>query len=89
MGSEKSLLRNEKGVLHVPGGMIGGKIQRLEIVIVILDFRPVRDSEPHGDENGLYFVHRLHHGVLCTAILAPARQREIQDLSPPGARDEG
>jgi hypothetical protein len=59
MRSEKPFLRDEESVLHVPGRVILGNIERFEIVIVILHVRAARDLEPHAEENIDNFVHHL------------------------------
>ena len=41
----------EQGVLRVPGGMIGGKVEGTEVVEVVFDLGPLGDAEPHGDED--------------------------------------
>jgi len=40
----------EEGVVAVPGGVILGDVQGLEVVVVEFDFRAVEDAVPHRDE---------------------------------------
>ena len=49
----------EKSVLHVASRMVGGKIKRFKVVIIVFDFRSVGNSETDADENFLYFVEGL------------------------------
>src|SRR3989338_3515707 len=51
MGPEHALLRDEKGILHVPRGMILGHIEGLEIMIVILDVGAAGNLESHPQKN--------------------------------------
>ena len=43
--------RHVQGVLHGPRGMVLGDVQRLEVVPVVLDLRPLDDAEPQTEEH--------------------------------------
>src|ERR1043165_9646266 len=50
MGSEHPIVGYKTSILHVAGGMILGKIKRLEIMVIILNVRSTRDFEPHAPQ---------------------------------------
>ena len=49
--AQQEIFRDIEGILHVAGGMIGGRIERREIVVVVLDLRPFKDLETHAREH--------------------------------------
>ena len=42
---------DEERVLHVARRMVGGNVERLEVVVVVLDFRPLGDLEAQSAED--------------------------------------
>ena len=77
VGAEQRVLAQIEGVLHVAGGMVAGKVQRLEVVIVVLDLRPLghREAQPHEDGDDLVVDDR--EGVQRALDRAAPRQREV------------
>ena len=60
--------------------MVGGRVERVEIVVRTLDFRPVYDRKAHADENFADAVlHRVQR-VQPSAGLLTARQRDVELL---------
>ena len=57
----------EERVLHVARRVVRREIQRLEVVVVVLDLRSVGDAEPHRDEDRLDLVERLGERMLRAA----------------------
>ena len=52
VGAEQHLFGHEQGVLHVPGRMVLGKVQGLEVVVIQLDLGAFGDVEAHAAEDG-------------------------------------
>ena len=49
--AQQEIVRDIEGILHVAGGVIGGRIERREVVVVVLDLRPFKDLKPHAREH--------------------------------------
>ena len=64
-------------VVHVHCRMIGRKVQRAEVVPLVLGLGPGRDREAQITEDRLDFLHHDRDGVLGTAPLAASGHREI------------
>ncbi len=52
-------------------------VQRLEVVKIVLDFRPLLDSETHLGKQGFDALHGARYRVQATAALAASRQGNI------------
>ena len=50
MGPEHMGIVDIKGIVHRPGGMMGRYIECLEIVVVVLYFRPLHNLKAHSGE---------------------------------------
>ena len=61
----------KEGVLHVPCGVLGRKIQRRKVVPVVLHFRALSHGESHAAKNVDEFVANLTHGVVRAREAAP------------------
>ena len=60
LGTQQEIIRQVEGVLHVPGGVILGHVQRLEDVVIRFHLRAVHHIEAHGLED---IEHVLKHRV--------------------------
>src|SRR6267143_4295142 len=60
----RSLPRDEQSILGVSRRVVGRKIQRLKVVIVRLDDRPLGDGIPQLLKHGDDLVHRLDNRML-------------------------
>ena len=76
-------MAQKKGVLHVPGRVIRRKIERFEIVIVVLYLRTVGRGESHRSENRLDFLQSRPAGALRDHLL-----RGVPGLWHPVGRDD-
>ena len=61
-------------------GMVGRKVQRLEIVVVAFDLRPFGDRITHGDEDGDDLVHRAQHRMAHAELAVNAGQGHVDAL---------
>jgi hypothetical protein len=64
MGAQQELGRNIERILHIPGRVIGGHIQRLKVIVVALDFRSPSHLEAKAGKNFLDFIENRVKGVL-------------------------
>ena len=71
----------EERVLHVPCRVVGRKVERAEVVVVVLDLRAVRDGEPHGDEDLLDLVEDLGQRVPAAGEPGPSGEREVERVA--------
>ena len=67
----------EQGVLHVARGMVGRKVQRLEIVVIGLDLGALGNRVAKIAEHAHHLVHRADHGVLGAKWTSDAGQGDI------------
>ena len=68
-----------EGVLHVPGGVIGRDVERLEVVPVELDLRPGGDLVAEAGEDGGDLVGGPGERVpVAAGQEAPPRQRDVE-----------
>ena len=51
MGAQNDIVFDIKRVLHIPGGMIFGNIQGLEIIVIQFDFRTFDDGKPKSGKD--------------------------------------
>ena len=51
LGAQQEVVRNVEGVLHVPGRVVLGQVQRFKVKIVVVDFRAFDDIEAHMHED--------------------------------------
>jgi hypothetical protein len=51
VGAQQYLVVDVEGVLHVPGGVVPGHIEGLEVVVIELDLRPLGEVKSHAEEN--------------------------------------
>ena len=51
MGAQQHIVVDKKGILHVPGRMVLGKVQRLEVIIIEFDLGPFGYLETKAGEN--------------------------------------
>ena len=49
--TEQKFAADEEGVLHIARGVVGGDVERLEVVVVLLDLRPLEHVEAHARED--------------------------------------
>src|SRR5438309_5158783 len=49
--SQQPVIRHKDRILHIPRRMIFGKVERFEIMIVVLDIRAARDLKAHAPED--------------------------------------
>ena len=73
------LPRDEQSILRIPRRMVHRKIQRLEVVIVGLDNRPLSHGVAKLLKNGNDLMHRLDDRMLGADGTANARKRDIDD----------
>ena len=51
LAAQQQVLREVEGILHIPGGMVFRKVERLEAVVLRLHLRAVHHVEAHGLED--------------------------------------
>ena len=73
-----------EGVLRVAGGMVRRRVERVEVVIDVLDLRPLRDDEPHPAEDRHALVGQHRDRVLVPRLPAPPRQRQVDRVTAAG-----
>ncbi len=66
-----------EGVVHRARRMVGGNVERLEVVEVVLDFRPFRELNPALPEDRLDAQARARHGMQAADGLPATGQRDV------------
>lgn len=51
LGPQQDLRCDVKGILHIPGRMVFGKVEGLKIIIICLHFRTLRHFKAHSDKD--------------------------------------
>ena len=79
MGTQRPIwvAGQKEGVLHVPRGVLGRKIQGRKVVPVVLHFRALGHGESHAAKNVDEFVANLTHGVVRPGEVAPTWARDV------------
>ena len=73
----RSSPRKVERILRIAGGMVGGCVQRVKTMILILDLRPIGDHKPNFAEAAHYVLGDLRQRMEFAQRAAAARQREI------------
>ena len=78
VGSQQQVLRDVERILHVPGRMLPGHVERFEIVVVQFQLRSREDGESHPHRDLLHFA--PHPGQRMGPALRGeiARQSDVQ-----------
>ena len=72
--------RHEEGVLHLPGGMVGREVQRVEVVPLGLDLGSLGDLVAHADEHVGQPVGERRDRVPGAGRVPVPRQRHVRRL---------
>ena len=73
-------LLHEEGVVGVARGVIGGEVQRGEVMKIIFHVRAFSDGKAHIGEDDGQFFHHLAHRVQRAFRLARGRQGDVHAL---------
>jgi hypothetical protein len=73
-------VRNEERILHVPGRMVVGKVERLEVVVVGFDLRPFGDLEPETGEDAGDLLGDDRKGMLAPQRRATTGKGDVDAL---------
>ena len=63
VGAQQIAVGQPEGILHVARGMVGGDVQRVEIVIFVFHFGAIQHGETERDEEVLDFGLDLRDGM--------------------------
>ena len=77
LGTQANLRIDKKGILFVPGRMIGGDVQFGKIVILVLHFRTFHHLVSHAYKNPLHLFERYHVGVAMAYVGFLGRKRNV------------
>ena len=80
VSAEHYVVRDIEGILHVPGRVVFGNIERLEIIIIQFHIRPFDDLKSQTQEDLGDFHADSGYGMEMTKLGYSARQRNIQDM---------
>src|SRR5216684_1196742 len=80
MGAQHHLRRDEEGVLHLTGRVIGGNVEGGEVVVVVLDVRTTGNLESHCRKDSDSIIEHLQQGMQRTARPLTARKANINPL---------
>ena len=89
MRAQQQSVAQIERIVHRARRMIGRDVQRLEVMKVILDLRPLGDLEARTPENLLDAQTRLRDRVQSAGALAPSGQRDIDGAGREPAVDRG
>ncbi len=70
-----------EGVVHRPRRMVRRNVERLEVVVVVLDFRAVGDVEAHAREQCFQAFERARDRMQSARTYTPPRQRDVNFFS--------
>ena len=68
---------HEEGVLHVSRRVVGGKVERAEVVAVVLHLRPLADREAHAGEDVHDTLANDGDGVQASGVSGSGRSAQV------------
>src|ERR1700733_12881392 len=74
------LSRDEERVLRIARGMVRGKVQRLEVVIISFNFGTFLNRVTEITEDAYYLVHRLDNRMFRADRAANAGESNVETL---------
>ena len=80
LGPEEDLVCDIEGVLGVARRMAFGKVERLEVVVIVLDLGAFRDLVAHTDEKPLHLLGDFVGGVKASLRGGSRRHRHVNDF---------
>src|ERR1700689_272927 len=80
MGAEETAVFKPKSILHVPGGMVGGDVEGVEIVMLGFHLGSVDYGEAQGGEELLQFLLDLGYRVQGAGADAGGGGGEVEPL---------
>src|SRR6266851_8290699 len=86
MGAQHRFRRDEEGVVHLTGRVIGRNVESGEVVVVVLDVRTAGDLESHCRKDGDSIIEHLEQRMQGTAWPLTARKTDINPLGGKAAR---
>jgi len=82
MGPQQDAFINIKGVLHIPGRVVGREIQRLKIIVIQFHLGTFGYFKAQSQENILYLIKYHYQRVAPAHLKRPAGQGHIYGLFP-------
>ena len=89
VGPEQAPVAEVEGVVHRPRRMVGGDVERLEIVEIVLDLGSLGHAEPGPPEDGLDAQACPRHRMQAADRLAAARERHVDSAARKLALERG
>ncbi len=80
LGTQQDIPRDVKRILFVLRRMVRRNVKRLEVVIVLLHFRPFHYLIAHTDKDPLHFLQRNGAGMTVSYVVLPGRQCDVDDF---------
>jgi hypothetical protein len=80
VGAQQRAVVEVERVVHGPRRMVRGNVERLEVVVVVLDLGPRHDRVTGAGEDLFDAQHRLGDRVQPAAALASPRQSDVDAL---------
>ena len=80
MGTQQQVLIEVEGIVHRPRRVMGGDVEGLEVVVVVLDLRALGDTEAGVGEQALDTQQGAGNRVQATAGLAASGQGNVHPL---------
>ena len=77
MRAQQDAVAHEEGVVQRAGGMIGRRVEGLEVVVLGLDLGPVDDLVAHADEDVLDLALGLSHQMQMPERRPPSREGDV------------
>ncbi len=81
MGSQDDVVFDIEGVLHVPRRMVLGDVQRLEIIIIQLDFRPFHHRKAKTGKDSADLFPDLRDRMETAVPDGPPGKRDVHPLA--------
>jgi hypothetical protein len=69
-----------EGIVHCPCGMVARNVERLEVVIVVLNFRPLGNAIANATKNLFHSLQSPRDWMQSPACLSAPRQCHIDSL---------
>ena len=77
VGAEEHVGSDVKGVLHVAGRMVGGKVEPFEVVVVGVDVGAVLDGKSHAGKDVDDLIEHESDGVFAAEVSASAGKGDV------------
>jgi hypothetical protein len=80
MRAQQDIVIDKKRILHVPGGMVLGKVQGFKVIVIEFNLGPFGNLKAESGENLGYLLGDKGYRVLAANRPPPTRQSDIDSF---------